>query len=222
MIAKLFAAGSVCFAVAAIASQWASAPRPAIGVTFFVGSLGFTAAASLQFRDAVRTGGHVDRLASAIQLAGTLLFNVSTFAGMQRGLDTHQENLRVWAPDAFGSICFLVASELALVAVCHRWICLCPRSRAWRIAAVNLAGSVWFGISAVTSLIEPSTNEPVSAAITNATTALGALCFLAGALMLPPPSAGAAAPDGASSVPDDAPGDPFQSDLRHRDKEPIE
>jgi hypothetical protein len=46
-------------------------------------------------------------------------------------------------------------------------------------------GSIAFGVSAATSLIEPSTQEPVSAAIANAGTAAGALCFLAGAIMLP-------------------------------------
>src|SRR3954463_7091341 len=98
-----FAVGSLCFAVAAMASQWASAPRPAIGVTFFAGSILFTAAAYLQYREA--RGG--DWLASVIQLAGTLLFNISTFAGMKHGFSAKQSDLRVWAPDAFGSVCFL-------------------------------------------------------------------------------------------------------------------
>jgi hypothetical protein len=39
----LFALGSLCFTVAALAAQWASTPRPGIGVTFFVGSIFFTA-----------------------------------------------------------------------------------------------------------------------------------------------------------------------------------
>ena len=191
-IGVLFAAGSVCFAVASFASQWASAPRPAIGVTFFVGSIAFTAASYLALTATPpgpwRRG---DRLAALIQLAGTLFFNVSTFAGMQNGFDTHETNLRVWAPDAFGSICFLAASELALAGVCGRWICWRTRSRDWRIAALNMVGSVAFGVAAVTSLIEPSTSEPVSAAISNAGTTSGALCFLAGALMLLPGAAGA-------------------------------
>jgi hypothetical protein len=187
-IGLLFAVGSLCFAVAAIASQWASTPRPGIGVTFFVGSLAFTAAAFLQLVGTAREQ-RVDWLASAIQFLGTLFFNVSTFAGMNDALDTKQSDLRVWTPDVFGSICFLVASELALFAVCHRWVCVRGRSREWRIAAVNLVGSIFFGISAVTSLIQPSTQEPVSAHVTNATTAAGALCFLAGALMLLPRAA---------------------------------
>jgi hypothetical protein len=180
----LFAAGSVCFALASFASQWASASRPAIGVTFFAGSIAFTAASYLQLTATARGPWRGDRLAALVQLAGTLFFNVSTFAAMQRGLDARETDLRVWAPDAFGSVCFLVASELALAGVCHRWACWRTRSREWRIAALNLLGSVAFGVAAVTSLVVPSTSEPVSAAIANAGTTSGALCFLAGALML--------------------------------------
>jgi YrhK-like protein len=176
----LFAAGSVCFAVASFASQWASAPRPTIGVTFFVGSIAFTSASYLQLTTA--TGR--DRLAALVQLAGTLFFNVSTFEGMQHGFDARETDLRVWSPDAFGSVCFLVASELALASVCHAWACWRKGSRDWQIAALNMLGSVAFGVAAVTSLVEPSTSEPVSAAVANAGTTFGALCFLAGALLM--------------------------------------
>jgi hypothetical protein len=184
-IGGLFASGSTCFATAAIVSQWASAPRPGIGVTYFAGSLCFTAAAHLQYRQAAGAD-RASRLAALIQLIGTLCFNVSTFAGMRHGFDAKQADLRVWTPDAFGSACFLVASEIAYAQICRRWACVRLRSRAWRIAAINLAGSLAFGVSAVTSLVEPSTQEPVSARITNAATAVGALCFLAGAVMLLP------------------------------------
>jgi hypothetical protein len=182
-----FAVGSACFAVAAIASQWASASRPVIGVTFFVGSIFFTTAGYLQYRSAARPGSaRLDRIAAVVQLVGTLCFNVSCFAAMRHGLDVHQDNLRVWTPDAAGSICFLVASEAALMGVCGRWVCVRRHSAPWRIAALNMAGSIAFGAAAVASLIVPSTSEPVSAAVENAGTALGALCFLAGALMLMP------------------------------------
>jgi hypothetical protein len=186
-----FALGSLCFATASIASQWASAPRPAIGVTFFVGSLFFTTAAYLQLRQAHE---RADRFAALVQFAGTLAFNVSCFAGMRHGLDAKQQDLRVWTPDAVGSVCFLVASEAALASVCGRWICLRGRSREWRIAALNMVGSIAFGVAAVASLIQPSTSEPVSAAIANAGTTAGALCFLAGALMLLPSSGAESSP----------------------------
>jgi hypothetical protein len=199
----LFALGSACFAVASIASQWESAPRPAIGVTFFVGSILFTAAAYLQYSEAVNVRRshapqrrrrswrpasweprRIDWLATFIQLVGTILFNISTFEGMKRGLSARESDLRIWAPDAFGSVCFLVASELAFAETCHRWLCLRGRSRSWRIAALNLAGSIAFGVAAIAAIVEPSDDEPVSAAVSNVGTALGALCFLAGALLL--------------------------------------
>jgi hypothetical protein len=175
-----FGLGSACFAVASFASQWASAPRPAIGVTFFAGSLAFTAAAALQL---AHSSGAGDRRASLVQLVGTLFFNVSTFLAMERHLTARQDDLRVWVPDVVGSVCFLVASWLAFAAVRDG-----GHSRAWWIATVNLAGSVAFGVSAIASLVEPSDTEPVSAAIANATTTLGALCFLAGAVAMSPVS----------------------------------
>ena len=175
-MAILFAVGSACFAVASFISQWGSVPRPGIGVTFFAGSVFFTGAAFLQLRGS-RTRS--DRVASLIQFAGTLFFNISTFAAMKSGLDTKEEDLRVWTPDVFGSICFLVSSWLAYVAVTRP-------SRDWKIAALNLLGSVFFGVSAVAALVEPSTSEPVSAAVANAGTTAGAVCFFAGALLLIP------------------------------------
>jgi hypothetical protein len=187
-IAALFALGSACFLVASVASQWASTSRPAIGVVFFVGSLLFTAAAYLQYGETVdvRREKRIDWLASAIQLAGTVLFNVSTFLAMQHGLTAKQADLRVWAPDAFGSVCFLAASALAYAEVCRRWWCVQRHSMSWWIVALNLAGSVAFGFAAIASLVEPSTDALVNARIANAGTSLGALCFLIGAILLVP------------------------------------
>lgn len=200
----LFGVGSLCFLVASVASQWASSSRPAIGVMFFAGSLLFTAAAYLQYSEAVNVPREhlprarrrrlrpasweprrIDWLAASIQLAGTLLFNVSTFLAMQHGLDARQTDLRVWAPDAAGSVCFLVASALAYAEVCHRWWCVRRRSLSWWIVALNLLGSIAFGVAAIASLVEPSSDVMVNVRIANAGTSIGAACFLAGALLLP-------------------------------------
>ncbi len=124
-----------------------------------------------------------------MQLIGTLLFNISTFAALNTNLTTRQANARVWAPDTFGSIAFLVASELAFAEVCHRWISFRNRTLSWKIVALNLLGSIAFGASAVASLIEPSSGEAVSARIANAGTSFGGLCFLIGALLLMPEAA---------------------------------
>jgi hypothetical protein len=218
-MAILFALGSFCFITGAVASQWGSASRPWIGVTFFVGSIFFTSAGYLQYSEVAnvehrfagrRRFGHwrpasweprrIDWLAAVVQLAGTVLFNVSTFAAMNHDLTTHQVNARVWAPDSFGSVAFLVASGLAFAEVCHRWACIRRRSLSWRIVALNLAGSVAFGISAIASLVEPSSGEPVSARIANSGTSIGGICFLLGALLLIPEAAAAGREQPAPAV----------------------
>jgi hypothetical protein len=186
VIGVLFAIGSLCFALAAMASQWSEVPRPGVGATFFAGSIFFTSAAFLQWRAVPARPRGKDWLAGIVQFAGTLFFNISTYAALSDSLSAKQSDLRVWTPDVFGSICFLVASELALAAVCGRWLCRRRGSRAWRIAAINLAGSVAFAISAAAALVDPSTNEPVDVGLDNAMTSLGAWCFLAGALLLLP------------------------------------
>ena len=98
---------------------------------------------------------------------------------MQDGLSTEQEDRLVWAPDLFGSAAFLVSGVLAYrVATGRR-----PgrRDREWRMAAVNLAGCVLFGISAIASYIVPSSGSILDLAAANWTTALGALCFFGSA-----------------------------------------
>lgn len=206
-IALLFALGSTCFLVAAVASQVQPTPGSWIGVTYFAGSLAFTSAAYLQFSETVNVSRHpapmehsrrwrpaswepgrIDWLAASIQLAGTIFFNISTFAAMNAALDVAQVDRRVWAPDVFGSICFLLASELAFAEVCQRWACLRERTLSWWIVALNLGGSIAFGISAIAAVVLPSTGEELSAALCNVTTALGALGFLLGALLLIPES----------------------------------
>jgi YrhK-like protein len=204
----LFALGSLCFTVAAIAAQWASASRPGIGVTFFVGSIFFTCASYLQYSETVNVEHslssrarharwrpaswepqRIDWLAASVQLVGTVFFNLSTFAAMKHGFDTRQTNARVWGPDALGSICFLLSSELAYAEVCHRWVCFKHRSLSWRIVSLNLLGSIAFGAAAIASLIEPASGEPLSAHLANSGTAVGGLCFLVAALALMPEAA---------------------------------
>ena len=225
-MAVLFSLGSLCFAGGAIAAQWSLAAGKAIGVTFFVGSIFFTSAAYLQYSETVNVDHEIapetrasrwrpasweprriDWLAALVQLIGTVFFNLSTFAAMNTSLTTHQVNHRVWAPDAFGSIAFLISSELAFAEVCHRWVCVKRRSLPWKVVALNLLGSIAFGASAVASLLEPSSGQPISARIANAGTALGGVCFLVGALLLMPESARAerTEPPSPSSRPSTAP-----------------
>ena len=97
-----------------------------------------------------------------------------------------QAHRLVWVPDVLGSICFLVASGLAWSEVSHGWWSWHARSLSWRIAALNLAGSIAFGVSAVASKIVTTTGEPRNIMLVNLGTAVGGLCFLVGALLLLP------------------------------------
>jgi hypothetical protein len=199
-IGVLFAVGSFLFALGTVPAYVNAVGARPDAVTFFIGSLFFTSAGFLQYREAVdaaprRPGaarrkvfvflpGQIGWQATAVQLVGTLEFNVSTCAAIFAAVGTAQARHHVWRPDVFGSVCFLVASLLAWFEVCHGWTAWQPRSLAWWITALNLAGSVAFGFSAVASYVIPGTTELLSVPVTNLGTFIGALCFLAGAVLL--------------------------------------
>jgi hypothetical protein len=201
-IAVLFAVGSLLFALGAVPGYASAVGASWDAVTFFTGSLFFTAAGFLTYREAVDAGprlpgsvhrhffvyqpGRIDWWATAVQLAGTLFFNVSTGVAMISDLSAQAAHRHVWRPDAFGSVAFLVASALAWTEACHGWTAWRPRSLSWWITLLNLAGSVAFGVSAVAGYISPSTGQIHNAELTNLGTFIGALCFLAGALLLMP------------------------------------
>jgi hypothetical protein len=60
----------------------------------------------------------------------------------------------------------------------HAWLAWRPRSWAWWITLVNLAGSVAFGISAVASYVNPDIGQLRNAERANLGTLAGAVCFL--------------------------------------------
>jgi hypothetical protein len=169
-----FASGSACFLIGPFPGYVQLLGAEADGITFFVGSLVFTAAAKLQ---ALSTHGG-DRLPSLIQFAGTIFFNVNTFRAMQTSISNSQVDRLIWAPEAAGSACFLISGAIAYQSVRATGHAV-RRNREWRTAAVNLAGCVLFGISTIASYVVPETGDVVALAAANWTTALGALCFLA-------------------------------------------
>ena len=159
---------------------------------FFAGSIFFTVAAGLELREGTlrlgRWASDPSWWSAAIQFAGTLFFNLSTFDALQDGLSRQQENRLIWAPDAFGSACFLASGLLGYRVAAQGWRrpARRDRDRDWRMAAINLAGCVLFAISAVASFVVPASGSVLDLAAANWTTSLGALCFLIGALMLLP------------------------------------
>jgi hypothetical protein len=199
-IGVLFAVGSFIFGLGVVPAYATAVGTTLDAVTFFIGSLFFTSAGFLQYREAVdaapkRPGaarrrvfvflpGQIDWLATGVQLIGTLAFNVSTAVAIWTVAGSAQARHHVWRPDVVGSACFLVASLLAWFEACHGWVAWRPRSLAWWITGVNLAGSVAFGVSAVASYVEPGTTQLLSAPVTNLGTFAGAVCFLAGAVLL--------------------------------------
>jgi hypothetical protein len=192
----LFAIGSTCFLIGPAPGFINLVGSHADGVTFFVGSIFFTSAAFLQYLEAASAGRpgrlrvftfephRIDWWATVVQFAGTLFFNASTFHAMDEALDTESVNRLVWAPDALGSICFLISGVLAYAEVRGGGIRAVRHTRSGRIAFVNLLGCILFGISAIASYVVPETGDALDLAAANWTTALGALCFLIGALRL--------------------------------------
>ena len=209
-IAVLFAVGSLIFALGAVPGYATAVGARWDAVTFFIGSLFFTAAGFLTYREAVDAGPpaqnpthrrffvfqprRIDWWATAVQLAGTLYFNVSTGNAVRADLSAQAAHQHVWRPDAVGSVCFLVASALAWFEVCHGWAAWRPRSWSWWITLLNLVGSVAFGVSAVAGYINPDTGQLLNAERSNLGTFVGALCFFAGALLLLPERTGDASP----------------------------
>ncbi|MGH0033507.1 MAG: hypothetical protein ACQGVK_00625 [Myxococcota bacterium] len=211
-IAILFTLGAALFTLGGIGAAWpGSLPPPlrpglVLNRVFAVGAVFFTSAAWLQwlealngdvadaFRDAAprrwRWFGWRPRnlgyLASAVQLAGTLMFNVDTLDALLSGLSWEEEDLLVWTPNMSGCACFLVASYLAYVEVSQRAVGFAVRSVSWWIAVANLSGSVAFQISALYAFVGPSDAAPEAIFRAGLYTAAGGACFLVGSYLMIP------------------------------------
>jgi hypothetical protein len=214
-IAVLFMLGSACFVVAPLPAYLSWVGGRADGATFFVGSLLFTSAALLQWLETVNADRvphagertrfralaweprRIDWWSSGVQLLGTLFFNVTTFRALSTSVDSASYDRLVWRPDAFGSVCFLVSGCLAYAEVTGGLFRAAPRSVEGAVVAVNLFGCVAFAVSAVAGYVQPSTGDMIDPAWVNATTALGALAFLAGAALLLPEGAAEPVPAGS-------------------------
>jgi hypothetical protein len=200
----LFAIGSACFALGALPTYATGVGTNADNLTYFIGSIFFTTAAFLQYFEAATTPKHlggpqrrafrrlfevqhhrIDWWASLIQFVGTLWFNRTTLSALVISAGAPSTHHPVWRPDALGSVCFLVSSWLAWAEECHGSFAWRPSDVSWWITLLNLVGSIAFGASAIASYVKPN-GELVSLALTNLGTFVGALCFLAGALLLLP------------------------------------
>jgi hypothetical protein len=206
-IAWLFIIGSALFVLGSVPAYVNAVGGIADSVTYFAGSIFFTAASFAQLvqaqtpamtvvdADSQHTRAPVrlwallphDRnwLAAITQFPGTLFFNISTLAALAHNATAKQQDRRVWRPDFYGSTLFLVASVLAILAV-GRFLSFQPRSYPWRIAWLNMIGSILFMISALASYVLPTTDELINSPVSITGTLLGALCFLIGAIWMFP------------------------------------
>jgi hypothetical protein len=124
-MAGLFAGGSICFAFGSIPLFFNAVASSVVSATFFGGSVLFTTASIIQYDESraapssIGAGatkrplrqrllgaspGDLGWWAAAIQLGGTLFFNLSTFAATQSNQDLEQARRswqgRSWSPRA--------------------------------------------------------------------------------------------------------------------------
>ena len=189
-MAICFALGSTCFLIGPFPGYAQLVGDSADAVTFFIGSILFTAGGGLQSWLAWPDrrspgGGAAGWWAAIIQSAGTLFFNLTTYQAMHTVLTSSEYDKLVWRPDWRGSICFLVSGAIAYRASPrrggHGWL-PARGSEGWWQPVVNLLGCIFFGISAVAGYVVPSTGSMLDLAAANWNTSLGAACFLACAL----------------------------------------
>jgi YrhK-like protein len=200
----LFAVGSVCFALGSFPPYATAVGVTPDNITFFIGSIFFTTASFLQYMEVASApsdlvtshrGGfgslwrfrhrRIDWWAAGIQLIGTVWFNRTTLSALLVGLGASPAHHPIWRPDALGSICFLVSSWLAWAEECNGPFAWRSSRISWQITALNLAGSIAFGVSAIASYVT-SSGQLLSLALTNLGTFVGAVCFLVGAVLLLP------------------------------------
>jgi hypothetical protein len=186
-MALLFAGGAACFLVGPFPGYAGAVGARAVGVTFFAGSIMFTAGGALQVWVASpdrtsRGAGRSGWWAAVVQSAGTLFFNVSTYQALHTAPAEGGYDRLVWRPDALGSICFLASGVIAYRAAPRNGWRPATGRPGWWEPAINLLGCVLFGVSAVAGYLVPSTGSILDLAAANWTTAAGAACFLICAL----------------------------------------
>ncbi len=157
-MALSFALGSTCFLIAPFPGYAELVGDSTDAITFFVGSILFTAGGALQSWLAwserhASTGGRSAWWAAIIQSAGTLFFNVTTYQAMHTALTSAEYDTLVWRPDWRGSICFLASGAIAYRASArHGWLPARDGAGWWQ-PAVNLLGCIFFGVSAVAGYV---------------------------------------------------------------------
>ncbi len=205
-----FATGAFIFALASIlmfcSLRWSQLAN-ITNLAFFVGSIPFTLAASLQHFQSANSpdftndeptreigtrrwsiiGWHPKSagwLSSFTQWLGTIAFNISTFNSIAAPGSHELSVLEIWAPNFEGSVLFLVSGYLAFVEVGNKYWSWRPKNLSWQIVFINLLGCIAFMIAAVTPTSPVRDDALWLLAYSNTHTLIGALYFLMGAVLL--------------------------------------
>jgi len=214
-VAVLFLIGSALFSVGGycitfpqnLSEAWTN--ELTVDWIFFIGSIFFTCAAFCQLLESINAGDseglHADEtisdtfqwmawhpqrigyLACVVQLTGTVMFNFNTAGAFLPDLSWTQQDLVIWTPNIIGCICFLIASRLAFMEVCHGYWGWQPGNIEWWITVLNLLGSIGFMISALYSLaVPPGDSSDHFTWLSAFFTFQGGVCFfIASYLLLP-------------------------------------
>ncbi|ORB15128.1 hypothetical protein BST36_27565 [Mycolicibacterium moriokaense] len=179
----LFAIGSSLFALATVPGMSAIAGAGIANLLCFIGSWFFSTAGWMQL---VLSGPpmRIGWLSAATQFVGTILFNISTGSALWAHAVAPERRF-VWAPDATGSLAFLISGLLGVVAVTAAVGIVELKSRDWQGEWINLIGCVAFAVSALGAFVSNS-GVTEDALLANAGTFVGALCFLVAALVMLP------------------------------------
>ncbi|BBX03431.1 hypothetical protein MMOR_43670 [Mycolicibacterium moriokaense] len=179
----MFAIGSSLFALATVPGMSAIAGAGIANLLCFIGSWFFSTAGWMQL---VLSGPpmRIGWLSAATQFVGTILFNISTGSALWAHAVAPERRF-VWAPDATGSLAFLISGLLGVVAVTAAVGIVELKSRDWQGEWINLIGCVAFAVSALGAFVSNS-GVTEDALLANAGTFVGALCFLVAALVMLP------------------------------------
>jgi hypothetical protein len=186
---RLFVIGSSLFAIGTVPGFAILHYADATNLLCFMGSWFFTSAALIQLllsrpsmsRSWSMPSMRAECLSAAIQLFGTLNFNLSTGAALWAQRVPARRHF-VWLPDAAGSIAFLLSGALGVVAVTLTVGLVRAKSRLWLAAYTSMLGSIAFGASAIGAFIT-KTGSAEDAQLAQLGTFVGALCFMVAALL---------------------------------------
>jgi hypothetical protein len=185
----LFMIGSSLFATGTAPGFAVLCCADAANLLCFMGSWFFTSAALIQLllsrpsmsRSCDMPSIRAEYLSAAIQLFGTLNFNLSTGTTLWAERASARR-LFVWWPDAAGSVAFLLSGALGIVAVTLTVGLIRVKSRLWLAACTSMIGSIAFGASAIGAFITKAGGTE-DAQLAQAGTFVGALCFLIAAFL---------------------------------------